>query len=204
MGLRLYALTLADTHAVLPEGVDTVVLRDLAAVVEEAPFEAGDGDPAGGDVARYTGVIAGVFSHGPVVPAPVGTVFRDRSVLVRWMEPHYVALTDALSYVEDRVEARVYMSRDDDDLGSRDQGADLAAVAAESYRALRRRSVAAVPLKTEHLTGIVLSGAFLVERELWGDFETTVREERKRNAGLRVTLTGPWPPYDFVRMQFGG
>lgn len=202
MGLRLYALTLADTQAVLPEGVDTIVLRDLAAVVEEVPFEAGDGDA--GAVDRYTRVISGIFAHGPVVPAPIGTVFRDRSVLVRWMEPHYVALTDALSYVEDRVEARVYMSQGDDDLVPRDQGADLAAVAAESYRALRRRSVAAVPLRTEHLTGIVLSGAFLVERELWGDFEATVREERKRNADLRVKLTGPWPPYDFVRIQFGG
>lgn len=202
MALHLFALTLADTHPVLPDGVELVVLRELAAVVEEAEFE--PVVPDGAALDRYARVIGGVFAHGPVLPAPPGTVFRDRSVLVRWMEPHYVALTDALSYVEDRVVARVYMCRNDDDPAERDQGADLAALAAESYRALRRRSVAAVPLKTEHLTGIVLSGAFLVERELWGDFEGTLREERERNAGLRVDLTGPWPPYDFVRMQFGG
>ncbi len=202
MGLRLYGLTVADMNAVLPEGVELATFRELAAVVEEAPFE--NIQPDGESLERYTEVIETVFEHGPIVPAPPGTVFRDGSVLVRWMEPHYVALTDALSYVEDRAVARVHMCRGDGDPAERDKGADLAAGAAESYRALRRRSVAAVPLKTEHLTGIVLSGAFLVERELWGEFEATLRDERQRNAGLRMDLTGPWPPYDFVRMQFGG
>ena len=202
MGLRLYGLTVADLNAALPDGVELAPFRELAAIVEEAPFEAVQ--PDGDALDRYTEVIGGVFDHGPVLPAPIGTVFRDSAVLVRWMEPHYVALTDALSYVEDRAVARVHMCRADGDPEERDKGADLAAVAAESYRALRRRSVAAVPLKTEHLTGIVLSGAFLVERELWGEFEATLREERQRNVGLRMDLTGPWPPYDFVRMQFGG
>lgn len=202
MGLRLYGLTVADLNAALPEGIELAPFRELAAVVEEAPFEAVQ--PGGESIDRYAEVIEAIFDHGPILPAPPGTVFRDGSVLVRWMEPHYVALTDALSYVEDRAVARVHMCRADGDPAERDKGADLAAVAAESYRALRRRSVAAVPLKTEHLTGIVLSGAFLVERELWGEFEATLREERQRNAGLRMDLTGPWPPYDFVRMQFGG
>lgn len=202
MGLRLYALTVADLNAVLPEGVQLTLFRELAAVVEEGEFE--PIQPDGEALERYADVIETVFDHGPVLPAPPGTVFRDASVLVRWMEPHYVALTDALAYVEDRAVARVHMCRGDGDPEDRDKGADLAAAAAESYRALRRRSVAAVPLKTEHLTGIVLSGAFLVERELWGDFEATLRDERQRNAGLRMDLTGPWPPYDFVRMQFGG
>jgi hypothetical protein len=31
-----------------------------------------------------------------------------------------------------------------------------------------------------------------------------VKEEAKRLPGLRIDVTGPWPPYDFVRMQFGG
>ena len=202
MGLRLYGLTVADFGAVLPEGVELAPFRELAAVVEEGPFE--NVQPDGEAIDRYTEVIGAVFDHAPVVPAPPGTVFRDGSVLVRWMEPHYVALTDALSYVEDRAVARVHMCRGDGDPEDRDKGADLAAAAADSYRALRRRSVAAVPLKTEHLTGIVLSGAFLIERELWGEFEATLRDERQRNAGLRIDISGPWPPYDFVRMQFGG
>ena len=45
--------------------------------------------------------------------------------------------------------------------------------------------------------------SFLVERERWDVFNDIVREEQKRLREMRVECTGPWPPYDFVRMQFG-
>jgi len=60
-----------------------------------------------------------------------------------------------------------------------------------------------VPLTTDHLAGIVLSAAFLVERELWLEFERGFALARAANPALSVDLTGPWAPYDFVRMQFG-
>ena len=60
-----------------------------------------------------------------------------------------------------------------------------------------------MPLTTEHITGIVLSGAFLVERDLWSEFERGFVLVREANPSLRIELTGPWAPYDFVRMQFG-
>jgi hypothetical protein len=46
--------------------------------------------------------------------------------------------------------------------------------------------------------------SFLVERERWAQFEAAVLEEGRRDPELRYRVTGPWPPYDFVRMQFGG
>ena len=52
--------------------------------------------------------------------------------------------------------------------------------------------------------GIVLSAAFLIEQELWKEFATKVVDQGSRAANLRLELTGPWPPYDFVQMQFGG
>ena len=71
-------------------------------------------------------------------------------------------------------------------------------------RALRRSAVATVPLRVEEITGIVLSAAFLVEQELWKEFATRVEEQGSRAPTSRFELTGPWPPYDFVQMQFGG
>jgi len=85
-----------------------------------------------------------------------------------------------------------------------DSGTDLAAAAADCMRALRRQAVAGLPLRTEHLTGIVLSSAFLVERETWNDFSAAVRRLDSQHSRFRVELTGPWPPYDFVRIEFGG
>ena len=54
--------------------------------------------------------------------------------------------------------------------------------------------------------GVVLIpqlAAFLIDRELWDDFVAAVDDQRRRNPGLALDLSGPWPPFDFVRMQFG-
>jgi hypothetical protein len=85
----------------------------------------------------------------------------------------------------------------------REVGTDLAAVAAESMRVLRRSAVATVPLRSEAITGIVLSAAFLVEQDLWKEFGSRVEEQGSKASNLKFELTGPWPPYDFVQMQFG-
>ena len=99
-----------------------------------------------------------------------------------------------VGFVDDRAEARVYIRREGGPADARESGADIAAVGAEVFRALRRQSVAQVPLKTEHLTGIVLSSSFLVEKELWNDFTGSVEEQRTKYPGLHFDLSGPWPP----------
>jgi hypothetical protein len=137
-----------------------------------------------------------------VLPAPVGVVFRSRDAMVRWLELHYVALSDALSFVDDRVVGRVHVWRPSK-LGDEEAGTDVASVAAETLRELRRSAVATVPLRVEQITGIVLSAAFLIEQELWKDFVSKVEEMGARSTNVRLELTGPWPPYDFVQMQFG-
>jgi hypothetical protein len=63
--------------------------------------------------------------------------------------------------------------------------------------------VSSVALRTEKLTGIVVSAAFLVDNERWADFSHEVEEQGKHTPELRFELTGPWPPYDFVQMQLG-
>jgi hypothetical protein len=66
------------------------------------------------------------------------------------------------------------------------------------------RAVATLPLRLEQITGIVLSAAFLVERDLWKEFLAGVEEQQDAHHLVRFDVTGPWAPYDFVRMQFEG
>jgi hypothetical protein len=148
-------------------------------------------------------VVSAFAAQGPVLPAPVGVVFRSRDAMVRWLELHYVALSDALSFVDDRVVGRVHVYRPGSKPSEEETGSDVAAVAAETLRELRRSAVATVPLRVEQITGIVLSAAFLIEQELWNDFASKVEEQGARVPNIRLELTGPWPPYDFVQMQFG-
>jgi hypothetical protein len=202
--IRLYGITDVEHHAQAKpaDGTELIPVRELAAVIGPAEYSATA--PSGETIEEYRRVVGDVFGKAPVLPAPVGTVFRSRDTLTRWLELHYVTLSEALSFVEDRAEARVHVSRLDGKVAERDTGSEVAAVAADSLRALRRHAVVAVPLKSEVVTGIVLSSAFLVDRELWDDFVAAVEDQRHRNAGLTLDLSGPWPPFDFVRMQFGG
>ncbi|MGH9889173.1 MAG: GvpL/GvpF family gas vesicle protein, partial [bacterium] len=186
-------------------GPDTALVpfRDLCAVVsDQRAFVLDETSPEA--LAQHRAVVDGIFRHAAVLPAPVGVVFRAPDVLKRWMELHYVSLSDALEFVEDRAVARVHIVRGDGKADELEAGSDLAASASESLRALRRRAVASVPLRLEQVTGLALSAAFLVEHDLWKEFLSGVEEQRDAHHRLRFDVTGPWAPYDFVRMQFGG
>jgi hypothetical protein len=203
MALRLYAITPVDDHGAdaPPAGIRTMPFRDLAAVVAEAPYAAPPADHA--TIAAHHDVMETLFAGRSLLPAPPGVTFRTAQALQRWIELHYVALSDALAYVDDRAGARVHVLRVP---GVRvgDGTTDFAAIAAECMRLLRRHAVAGLPLRTEPRADVVLSSAFLVERGLWNDFAAAVQRVSADQPGVRAELTGPWPPYDFVRIEFGG
>lgn len=203
MALQLHGIIFseASTDGIVA-GATVVPFRDLGAVVRESPYELQLPDDE--SLRQHHEIISAVLRRSSVLPAPPGTIFRTRQSLEQWLELHYVALTDALAFVDDRVEARVYVRKPEGDSEARETGTDLAAVAAESFKILRRQAVASITLRTEHVTGVAIAGAFLIERELWSEFANDVEDEHKRHDDLTVELTGPWPPYDFVRMQFGG
>ncbi|MEP6729582.1 MAG: GvpL/GvpF family gas vesicle protein [bacterium] len=201
-GLRLFGVTVNDAHAARTDvaDIEIVPVRDLAAICEETEHRADE--PGDEEIQRYTEVLAAYAATGPVLPAPVGVIFRSSDSVKRWLELHYSALSEAMTFVENRVAGRVHVWRPGPP-SEREAGADLAAVAAESLRVLRRAAVATQPLRVEKLTGIVLSAAFLVEQPLWKDFKAEVDAQAKMAPSVRFELTGPFPPYDFVQMQLG-
>jgi hypothetical protein len=214
MALRLHAITLAevDLREAIPNmtaemavlaPTSRITYRDLSAVVSEQRAFLLD-ETSAAEVEKHRAIVDAVFRRSAVLPAPVGVVFRAADVLTRWMELHYMSLTGALQFVEDRAVARVHIVRADGKPADLEAGSDLAAAAAEAVRALRRRAVATLPLRLEEVTGVVLSAAFLVERDLWKEFIAGVEEQHEAHHLMRFDVTGPWAPYDFVRMQFEG
>jgi hypothetical protein len=206
MALVLHAVTPTESASgplALPDAAAKIVFRDLAAVVtEREKFALEESDEVA--VGAHRAIVDAIFRRQVVLPTPPGVVFRTEHVLTRWMELHYVALNDAIGFVSDRVAMRVHIQR----AGAvreadADAGIDLAEFAGTVFRDLRRRAVASVPLNVEKVTGISLSGAFLVERELFREFERAVSEAEAEHPRLSIQVTGPWAPYDFVRMQFG-
>jgi hypothetical protein len=86
---------------------------------------------------------------------------------------------------------------------TRELAADARAAAGSLYRALARHADDArqrPPVSVDGQPALLLDAAFLVERTRVGAFRHAVRTHAARVAehGLRVRLTGPWPPYSFV------
>jgi len=143
-----------------------------------------------------------------VLPAPPGTVFQSHAILTRWLELHYFTLTEALAVIDGHSAARVNITthmRPED--GDGESQKSFAALAAESLRLLRSQAAATVTLPradSDDEDGIIARASFLVDSQRWETFKDTVSKEAQRQSALDFRVTGPWPPYDFVRMQFGG
>jgi hypothetical protein len=216
-GLRLFGVAvLPDRNNGAPAPQTTVITyRDLGAVVRQAPYEPVELSER--ELDDYHAVVEAVFEHHTILPAPFGAVFRSADQVARWLQMHYIALTEGIHLVDGRCEMRVHIRvargakpaapapavaplEEDDEADEPEPRPEAAALAAESFRALRRQAVAAVPLRQPD-GDAVLSGAFLVERTQWGDFCDVVAAQARRAEGLSFEQTGPWPPYDFVRMD---
>ena len=204
--LQLYGIITLDVSgdASPVRGVSVVSFRDLGALVSDASYAAPS--PTAQHVAEYRRVVEGAFARQTIVPAPFGAVFRNRDGLLRWLELHYFTLVEALTFVADRAMARVVVSYGDEPENTTAMSVDadlLDTAADESFRLLRRHAVASLVIGNHAGEAAPAARAsFLVERERWDVFNDIVREEQKRLREMHVECTGPWPPYDFVRMQF--
>jgi hypothetical protein len=205
--LQLYGIISLDVSgdASPVRGVNVVTFRDLGALVTDAPYVAPA--PNAQHVAEYRRVVEGAFARQTVLPAPFGSIFRGRDSLLRWLELHYFTLIEAVTFVADRAMARVVVSYGDEPENTTAMAIDadlLETAADESFRLLRRHAVASLVI-SNHTgeVGPAARASFLIERERWDVFNDIVREEQKRLREMHLECTGPWPPYDFVRMQFG-
>lgn len=183
-------------------GAERIVFNDVCAIVRACAARA---EPVSDDVllAHHT-LIAGLSRASTIIPAPPLTNFRSGASVVQWLELHAVALTDGLAYVDGRTGGRVTAERDLAGATSDPTVLPPSAAAIESFRALRRYAAATVPVSSETVGDgtTIATEAFLVDRTSWERFAAEVSAEDTRSPGLTLRLTGPWPVYDFVRLQF--
>jgi hypothetical protein len=201
--LKLYGVGAVDSAQTSSpaEGTQLVRYRALAAIVEPTTYSSVKLDED--EMEKYMRVLHEVHLHSAVLPAPPGTVFRAESTLLGWLELHYFTLTEALSSIEGHSAARVSIVAKGEQNGDAEKS--FSALAAESLRLLRGHAGATVNLPIEDADDdeVVVRASFLVDSERWASFEEAVAAEGRRQTALDFRVSGPWPPYDFVRMQFG-
>lgn len=142
------------------------------------------------EVSGHHRIVDRVMRRTTVVPAPFGLVFLDLTGVARFLAERYLQLDEALALVDGRWEYRLHarQSPEADPALARD-------AATHAYGELRRLSRLATPLADAE--GAAFSAAFLVDRAATRRFVERVEE---MGHPLVLDLTGPWPPYDFVRI----
>lgn len=211
-GLRLFGVAAHDSshHRSLADGTSLIPFRSLAAVVAPSRYHRVVIDE--NEMHEYRRVLEEVQGAAAVLPAPPGTVFRSRDNLLRWLELHYFTLTQTMGTIEGHGQARLTITKtvgvDPSNATSgeaKESAKQLIATASQSMRILRGEAAATVSLPVgEEETLVIAQASFLVDLERWASFADMVEKEDERQTALDFHLSGPWPPYDFVRMQFGG
>jgi len=169
--------------------------RDLEALVRAVPYE----QPADGQEALrdHQRVVEAAMRRGTVLPLPYGIVFRGRRSLIRLLQEQYLVIDDALSFVDGAWELRLHVTA----ASPAESPAELGDLAMQCYTELRRHARAAVTLPRETAGKRVLTAAFLVERTGWIEFVERADDLGGAHPELAFDVTGPWPPYDFVRVS---
>jgi hypothetical protein len=165
--------------------------RDLEALVLPAVFEVPELDTDA--VQEHQKNIEMAMRRGTVLPAPYGVVFHGRRPLIRMLQEQYLVLDEALSFLEGQCEVRVHIIAPD---GSESDD-EVMHIANQIYSDLRRSARAAVPFPREGRR--LLSSAFLVEKAAWVEFIERAESLAAPHSEITLDITGPWPPYDFVR-----
>jgi hypothetical protein len=194
VGVRGHARALAKL-AVSSED-ELIEHRGLAALIHVVPYRLPEWNHD--SIRQHSSTIERAMRRCTVVPAPFGIVFREREQVIEFLEDQHVALEEALAYLDGAFEMRLHIEPSVRRLEAAE--GEQADQAATFYTSLRRRSRAAFTLPPAETR--LLSAAFLVNRGDWVSFVEYVDELDADHPEFKFDLTGPWPPYDFVRMTF--
>lgn len=198
----VFSNTINDVVRLSGPGAHGIAFRDVAAIVR--PCANRNEVPSEEALLDHHTLVAGLSRGYTILPAPPLTTFRSGASAMQWLELHAVALSDGLAYVDGRAGARVTAIRDIAGATSDPSVLPPSAAAIESFRELRRYATATVPVSSGTVGDgtTIATEAFLIDRNSWERFAAEVTAEDVRSPGLTLRLTGPWPVYDFVRLQF--
>lgn len=187
-----------------PDGTRRVSREGLAAVVSPDPGREGRPTDVEGRLDCHARIVEALADSGTVVPAPPGLVAPDEAAVRTFLERARLALEEALDLFDGAGEMRLHVRRHpvrrdtDPPEAAAPTDAGAAAAAEALYHRLRRHARAARRL--EPAGGDLLTAAFLVPRAGWSEGTGMATRWEESRPGLLAQLTGPWAPYDFVRM----
>lgn len=179
---------------------ELVAVGPVAAVVTPSAAEdPGDEDRAAGasrELRVHARIVERLLDRSAVLPLPFGIRARSRAAVEALLAERSDELREALDFLENAYELRLHVRRRPGTPGGEEPPG-----LGRLFEELRVRARSARRLPTRD--GSDLSAAFLVPRGEWIRFVERATEWEGLHPGLDVDVTGPWPPYDFVRVEQG-
>ena len=195
-GLHLLGVIGGESGPLSPDALDAELIRhgSLAALVRAVtlPLPTAEVDAVAVQAHHHT--LDMVMRQLSVVPMPWGVVFSGPAEVTSFLQHQQAALAEALTLVEDHWEFRLHI----DSMESGGERIVPTDIATKLYSELRRMARAAVPIPVEDARRF--SAAFLVQRGRSRSFMDRLEELGGLHPAISLDLTGPWPPYDFVRV----
>jgi hypothetical protein len=210
--IALYAITDHPTPPVPGLGEMRVVASgDLAAVC---------GPVATGEVTadalwEHEQIVEALMDDRDVLPVRYGTCLPDDAAAAQALQDNHVEFAASLAAVRGAVElaVRVFPAKDappapmpsvesmsgTEYLRARARGAAEESDASRIVHEPLARAARAVNVARANRAGELLRAAYLVDRNATEAFAADVNEIQTDNPQLRISCTGPWPPYSFVR-----
>lgn len=227
-GLYLYAIIasappLLEQIQGLGESPVVVVSRaDLAAVVSPSPLTPWPVDAI--HLMRHEAVVEELMRSRPILPVRFNSLLRTETEVLALLDTRAPAFRSALGRVAGKVEMglRVLWVPPGESEVPGDQAAQVGGPGTEylsrRLKEARRRAklvqagerlIQALQTLFDSLAAdsqlqrfttqrLLLSGAYLVERDRAEAFRDGVAKAQAEFPRLRFLLTGPWPPYHFV------
>jgi hypothetical protein len=207
------------------EGISlfTLTYRDIAAVV--SPLTTTEVPPTEANLWRHEAVVEALMADRTVLPVRFGTKLANEAAVQATLAAHYADFVASLARVRGQVELGLRVLWDDvpppqpspAGRGRSEKEGGRAYLLArleeeQQAQAWRQRAKALaselhIPLArlaTESIWQVLvtprllLTAAYLVERDRVAAFRREVEVLSTAHPALRFLCTGPWPPYSFV------
>jgi hypothetical protein len=167
---------------------------DVAAVVSNAPFK--EYVLTEENAHTHNQVITLVMEEYPVLPMAFGMVFKNEAVLKGMLQRLRGDLRRSLEEVEGKVELGIKVILP--------KGAEIDEDALASEIKVLRELAAQCKLGKRFSRRLILNAFYLVAKEKVGAFLGAAKALEEKFKQLRVQCTGPWPPFNFVKIKVGG
>lgn len=213
--LYVYGFVAAPAHLPQVRGIGDAELRaealgDFEAIVSEHETTV---DPSEEAVLAHARVVDAIAeANDGVLPARFGGVHSDAAAL-RGSLADRAELGPALERVRGRVELAVRVLAEAGEAARPSSGAEYMRTRLEQRRRSEAQAdavhgpLAALASATTSTVAatprLLLSSAYLVERDRVDEFRREVAALQAKHPELGIVCTGPWPPYSFATAERG-